>query len=131
MKLCTYYNDAAAEVSKCIKFENKLHHEIKQGIKYQQIHWFPELVNKCRIYYEDNRAQPAHYKSLSEKRGKQLNHGKSYSVPVDKGKQRISDSRRPSVGEALAHIKCYRCGGAGHHANECKSDEKKCFKCGN
>lgn len=22
------------------------------------------------------------------------------------------------------------CGGAGHHANECKSDENKCFKCG-
>lgn len=29
MKLCPYYNDAAAEVSKCIKFKNRFHPEIK------------------------------------------------------------------------------------------------------
>ncbi|XP_050897693.1 serine/arginine-rich splicing factor RS2Z32-like [Lathyrus oleraceus] len=83
-----------------------------------------------RIYDKDSRAQSVHYKSLSEKRGKQLNHGKLYNVPFDKGKQRISYGRRPSVGGASAPIKCYRCGRVGHHANECKSDENKCFKCG-
>lgn len=41
-------------------------------------------MNKCIIYDEERRAQFAHYKSLSEKRGKQLNHGKLYSVPTDK-----------------------------------------------
>lgn len=29
VKLCTYYNGAAAEDSKCIKFENELYPEIK------------------------------------------------------------------------------------------------------
>ncbi|XP_050878712.1 uncharacterized protein LOC127082514 [Lathyrus oleraceus] len=83
-----------------------------------------------RIYDEDSRAQFAHYKSLREKRGKQLNHGKSYSVPVDKGKYIILNGRRTSVGGVPAPIKYSGCSGARHHANECKSDENKCFKCG-
>lgn len=86
VKLCPHYNDAAVEVSKCIKFEKGLRPEIKQSIGYQQIRWFPELVNKCRIYDEDNRAWSDHYKSLGEKRGKQLNCEKLYIVPADKGK---------------------------------------------
>lgn len=69
VKLCPHYNDAAAQVSKCIEFENGLRSEIKQGIGYQQICQFLELVNKCRIYDEDNMAWSSHYKSLSEKMG--------------------------------------------------------------
>lgn len=37
MKFCPHYNGAAAEASKCIKFENGLHPKIKQGIGYQHI----------------------------------------------------------------------------------------------
>lgn len=58
------------EWSKCIKFENGLHPEIKQGIRYQEIHRFPILVNKFRIYDEDNKVCFAHYKSLSERKEK-------------------------------------------------------------
>lgn len=56
------------QASKCIKFENGLYFEIKQGIGYQQILQFLKLVNKCRIYYEDIKARSAHYKILSETR---------------------------------------------------------------
>lgn len=74
-------------------------------------------MNKCIIYDEGSRAQSTHYKSLSEKRGKQLNRGKSYSVLDDKGKHRISDGRRPNVREASVPINYYMCGGAEHHTN--------------
>lgn len=54
MKYCSHYNSEAAEESKCIKFESGLRPEIKQGIRYQEIHRFPTLVNKCRIFDEDS-----------------------------------------------------------------------------
>lgn len=37
------------EGSKCIKFENRVRLEIKQGINYQEIRRFPTLVNKCKF----------------------------------------------------------------------------------
>ncbi|XP_050918724.1 uncharacterized protein LOC127136175 [Lathyrus oleraceus] len=85
VKLFPHYNGAVIEASKCIKFENGLHPEIKRDIGYQQTCQLPELVSK---------------------------------------------GKKPSGGGTLTPIKCYKCGGAGHHANECKSDEKKCFNYG-
>src|ERR1051325_6809670 len=40
-----YNNDADGECSKCIKFENGLRDEIKQGIRYQRIRKFSNLVD--------------------------------------------------------------------------------------
>lgn len=130
VKFFPYFNGAVAEASKCIKFENGLHPEIKRDIGYQQTCQLPELVNKCRIYDEDNRVRSSHYKSLSDKRGNQLNPEKLYSALNVKGKQKVSKGKKPSGGGTPTPIKCYKCGGAGHHVNECKSDEKKCFNYG-
>lgn len=70
VKFCRYYNGAVVEGSKCIKFENRLQPDIKQGIGYQKIERFRTLVNKCRIYDEDCRAQSTYNKSVSERKGK-------------------------------------------------------------
>lgn len=56
VKICPHYNSVAAEGSKCIKYENDLHREIKQCIRYQEIHQFHVPVNKCKKIYEDNKA---------------------------------------------------------------------------
>ncbi|XP_050890621.1 uncharacterized protein LOC127096038 [Lathyrus oleraceus] len=91
-KLYPHYSEVTTEFSKCIKFENSLCPEIKQVIGYQQIKRFPELVNNCRIYEDDSKAQSAHYIGLSERKGKKnLNLGKPYNAPADKGKQRDVD----------------------------------------
>lgn len=69
-KFYPHYSEAIVEFSKCIKFENGLRHKIKQMIGYQQIKMFLELMSNCRIYEDDNKARSAHYKGLSERRGK-------------------------------------------------------------
>lgn len=70
VKFCLHYNGVAAEGLKCINSQSGLHPEIKQGIGYQEIHRFLMLVNKCRIYDEDNRARSTYYKSLRDKKVK-------------------------------------------------------------
>lgn len=76
VKFCPHYNGAAVEGSKCIKFENGLQLEIKQVIGYQEIHRFPTTMIKCRIYDEDCKAHSAHYKRVSERKGKNQYMGK-------------------------------------------------------
>ncbi|XP_050918757.1 uncharacterized protein LOC127136210 [Lathyrus oleraceus] len=130
VNFCPHYNGADYEGSKCIKFESGLRFEINQGISYQEIRRFPMLVNKCRIYDEDIGDHLAHYKSLSEKKGKNQYRGNSYSAPADKGNQRVSDEKRPSGGDTLASIKCFKCGELGRRTSECKNKVLRCFKYG-
>ncbi|XP_050895812.1 uncharacterized protein LOC127102487 [Lathyrus oleraceus] len=101
MKFCPYYNGAVAKGSKCIK-----------------------------IYDEDSRTHYVYYKSLSEKKGNNQYRGKLYSAPTEKGKHRVLDEKRLSGGETPTSVKCFKCGIAGHRANDYKSSKNKCFKCG-
>ena len=101
VKFFPYYNNLIVKASKCIKFENGLHPEVKQGIGYQEIRQFPILVNKCRIYDQDTRAKSSFYKSYNDKKEKNQDRGKSYSAPADKGKQKVL-MRRSQVGEELS-----------------------------
>ncbi|XP_050914823.1 uncharacterized protein LOC127129736 [Lathyrus oleraceus] len=87
-----------------------------------RIRRFLEFANNCRIYEDDSKAQSAHYKALSERRGKQnLNHGKPYSALTDKGKHRVIDSKRPKWG---------RCGKSGHMVADCKKNIVTCYNYG-
>lgn len=89
VKFCPHYNSAVAEGSNCIKFESELRPKIKQGIGYQKILQFFMLLNKCRIYDEANRAQSAHCKSFSEKKGNNQNHGNHMVLQLTKESRRL------------------------------------------
>lgn len=131
-RFCPHYNAVEAEHSKCLKFENGLRPEIKQFIGYQQIQWFPELVNQCRIYEEDSKARASNYKIASERRGKEQNRGKPYSVSADKGKQKLQPrgktEKETSGGDTRPPLRCFSCGEEGHRSFECK-EGVKCFNC--
>lgn len=127
VKFCPYYNGAALEGSKYIKFENGLHLEIKQGIGYQEAHKFSTLVNKCRIYDEESMALFSHYKSIREKKRKNQYCGKPYSAPADRRRHRASDEKRPSGEETLVVVKCFKCGESSHHANDYNNKVLRCF----
>ncbi|XP_058733179.1 uncharacterized protein LOC131604776 [Vicia villosa] len=122
-KFYPYYDGEGAEFSKCVKFKNGL-----RAIGYQQIRVFPNLVESCRIFEEDN---AAHYKIVSDRRGRQnQQRGKPYDAPAGKGKQRAAPGHRTSGGGSPAPIVCFRCGKAGHKSTYCTDEVKKCFRCG-
>ncbi|XP_050897658.1 uncharacterized protein LOC127104517 [Lathyrus oleraceus] len=134
VKFCPYYNNAAVERSKSIKFESGLRSEIKKGICYREIHRLSMLVNKCRIYDEDNIVRPAHYKSFSGKKENDQTREKPYSTLADKGKQKvyqkaIGGKERSGRGNPTS-MRCFKHGDFGHRAPECKSTTVNCFKCG-
>ncbi|XP_050908051.1 uncharacterized protein LOC127121639 [Lathyrus oleraceus] len=110
-RFCPYYNGAEAEMSKCIKFESGLRPEIKQFIRYQEIHQFSVL-------------------SVSDKRNGNLNQGKPYGDPSIKRKHRSDDEKNPSGGGASNFVRCYKCGEFGHRISDYKSTTANCFKCG-
>ncbi|XP_058741828.1 uncharacterized protein LOC131614228 [Vicia villosa] len=127
-KFYPYFDGEGAKFSKCIKFENGLRSEIKKAIGYQQIRIFPNLVDSCRIFEEDN---AAHYKIVNDRRGKQSHQrGKPYDAPAGKGKQRAAPGQRISGGGAPAPIVCFKCGKTGHKSTYCTEEVKKCFRCG-
>ena len=122
------YGEEKAEFSKCVNFENGLHPEIKKAIGYQKIRVLADLIDSCRIYEEDNNA---HYKIISEKRGKhQQNNGKPYDAPASKGKQKVVQGQRTSGGDALAGMVYFKCRKPGHKSNVCAAEVKRCFRCG-
>src|SRR3954471_8716933 len=122
-----YNNDEASEFSKCVKFENGLRDEIKQGIRYQRIQRFVESVDCSRIFEEDNlKLKSSHSRELVDRKGKRpMDKGKPYG----RGNPKTGGWKKPSGGDSSAFVRCYNCGEVGHRRNECKLNQKKCFKC--
>src|SRR3954463_3668610 len=91
-----YNNDEASEFSKCVKFENGLRDEIKQGIRYQRILRFTDLVDCSRIYEEDNlKLKSSHSRELVDKKGKKpMDRGKPYG----RGNYKAGSWKKPSGG---------------------------------
>ncbi|XP_050888996.1 uncharacterized protein LOC127094180 [Lathyrus oleraceus] len=77
-----------------------------------------------------SRARSAHYKSLSEKKGKGQFRGKPYVNLVDNGKHKDPYGKKTSVGGAPASVKCFKCGELGHHSNECNNKVLRCYNYG-
>ncbi|XP_050920019.1 uncharacterized protein LOC127137614 [Lathyrus oleraceus] len=98
--------------------------------RYQEIHQFSVLVNKCRIYEEDSCVKSVHYKSVSEKKGGNQNRRKPYVSLADKGKWKASYGKETNGGGTPAYLRCFSYGGISHCASDYKSSSQKCFKCG-
>ncbi|XP_058751927.1 uncharacterized protein LOC131625027 [Vicia villosa] len=108
-----YNNDEAGEFSKCIKFENGLRDEIKQGIRYQRIRRFVDLVDCSKIFEEDNiKMKSSHSRELVDRKGKKhMDRGKPY------GKGKAVDGKKLTGGDSSAFVRCYNCSETGHPIN--------------
>ncbi|XP_020208674.1 uncharacterized protein LOC109793620 [Cajanus cajan] len=148
VRFCPMYDGVGNEEDKCVKFVSGLRPEIKQVFNYQGITHYHELVNKCRVYDEDNRARVTHYKSGGPMRNNKFgssSKGKPYTKFAGNSSSKVNNqgfvqqrsqvptasqtSRGGSVG-SVSHNNCYNCGKPGHRAYECPLPrEITCFKC--
>ncbi|XP_057418898.1 uncharacterized protein LOC130713116 [Lotus japonicus] len=91
------YRDAANENSKCITFENGLRPDIKAAMGYQQIRNFYTLVDKCRIFENDDKQRREYLKTLGPQ--------KNFRGGIDKKKQfqKAFRSQGPSSARACQY----------------------------
>ncbi|XP_020207587.1 uncharacterized protein LOC109792576, partial [Cajanus cajan] len=139
VRFCPMYDGVGNEEDKCVKFVSALRPEIKQVLNYQGITEYHELVNKCRVYDEENCSRVTHYKSG----GPMKNHnkfgssskGKPYTKSVGESGSKVNNqgsvhhrnqapmasqtSRGGSVG-SIPHNICFNCGEPGYRAYECQ-----------
>ncbi|XP_020240665.1 uncharacterized protein LOC109819365 [Cajanus cajan] len=148
VRFCPMYDGVGNEEDKCVKFVSGLRPEIKQVFNYQGITHYHELVNKCRVYDEDNRARVTHYKSGGPMRNNKFgssSKSKPYTKSARDSSSKVNNqgsvqqrsqvpkasqtSRGGSVG-SVPHNNCYNCGKPGHRAYKCSFPRViTCFKC--
>nr|KYP40618.1 Gag-Pol polyprotein [Cajanus cajan] len=131
------YDGVGNEEDKCVKFMSGLRPKIKQVFNYQGITHYHELVNKCRVYDEDNRARVTHYKSGGPMRNNKFgssSKSKPYTKSTGDSSSKVNNqgsvqqrsqspmasqtSRGGSVG-SVPRNNCFNCGKLGHKAYEC------------
>ncbi|RDY10980.1 hypothetical protein CR513_04420, partial [Mucuna pruriens] len=85
---------------------------------------FPVLVNKCRIYDEDNRAKVAHYNGgVGLMKGKQYG-GQTRSKPCST----LSFKHKGSI--SITQNRCLKYGRLSHYASKCMDKEVTCSNYG-
>jgi len=76
------------------------------------------------MFDETGKTRASFYEAVNEKKGMGNDRGKPYGK--DKGKKKdVGGGSKPSGGD----LRCYKCGGLGHYACDCKKGEV-CYKCG-
>ncbi|XP_020209748.1 DNA-binding protein HEXBP-like, partial [Cajanus cajan] len=143
------YDGVGNEEDKCVKFVSGLRPKIKQVFNYQGITQYHDLVNKCRVYDEDNCARITHYKSggpiKNHNKFGSSSKGKPYTKSVGDSSSKVNNqgslqqksqaprtsqtSKGRSVG-SVPHNNCFKCGEPGHRAYECQASKViTCFNC--
>ncbi|KAF1866325.1 hypothetical protein Lal_00024331 [Lupinus albus] len=129
--------------SKCSKFESGLRSKLKIMFGHQEIADFATLVNKCRIYEDNLKADElATPETISPRNyGPQRNHMR------ERGKERVEDDRKPYAAttrhrdrnfqrsrpltvptEGVSTPMCNKCGRL-HFGTTCPGSGNKCFHC--
>ncbi|XP_057444244.1 uncharacterized protein LOC130736425 [Lotus japonicus] len=117
------------EKSKCIKFEYGLRPDIRTAVGHDQIQNFATLVEKCRIFEENEKTQKEYLKGIGVNKApkKKEEERKPYLRPQDQGRNQFRRTWNPTGGSGFQGRPggfnntpfCVRCRRNGHRAQEC------------
>nr|KYP37887.1 hypothetical protein KK1_040888 [Cajanus cajan] len=134
VRFCPMYDGVGNEEDKCVKFVSGLRLEIKQVFNYQGLNHYHELVNKCRIYDEDNRARMTHYKSGGPMRNNKFgltSKNKPYTKTTGDSSSNGNNQSHRAVDCRMQRIMtCFKCKAKGHKASECPQNRKETTEIG-
>jgi len=132
-----HYQNVVDECLRCVKFTNGLRPEIKEAIRMQEIHHFPTLVNRYKIFEEDHKERVTRAKNYGpqhpQKKG--FERKKPYHHSQHRQGSSFGSAKKPAVmGDAntsATTLKCFECGGL-HLKRDCpkKNRSVTCFTCG-
>nr|KYP67681.1 Transposon Ty3-I Gag-Pol polyprotein [Cajanus cajan] len=129
VRFCPMYDGVGNEEEKLVNFVSGLRPEIKQVFNYQEITHYHELLNKCRVYDEDNRARVTHYKSGGPMRNNKFgssSKSRPYIKSTGDSSSKVNNQGHRAVEfQAQRVITCFKCQAKGHKASECPQNRKK------
>ena len=134
-----YYDTLPDERQKCVKFESGLKPDMAIVFAPMEIRDYATLVDKCKIY--EDKAKAAQPKNVGPQRydkkgfhnkkkpySRPLNHSKPFGQRYNSGN---SSGGAPKNGNGNRNqLKCWKCGGGGHLASDCRTRTITCFRCG-
>ncbi|XP_057426016.1 uncharacterized protein LOC130719407 [Lotus japonicus] len=132
-ELCRFhphYSAANDETSKCVKFEYGLRPDIRIAVGHDQNRNFATLVEKCRIFEENEKTRKEYFRGLGVNKApkKKVEKRKPYFRPHDQGRNQFGRTWNPTGGPGfqgrpggINHTPlCTRCRRNGHRAQECR-----------
>jgi hypothetical protein len=119
-----HYQLPTSEISRCIRFEQGLRPDIKSAIGHDQVRNYAVLVEKCRIYENNEKEMKEFLREASSSKAIKKREERNKPYQCSFGNRGRSGGWRGNFNQPWNRTKFYtRCNRAGHFSNECPNQQ--------